>query len=78
MTSRVLQPLLVDAETGRLIAAAHLPWYLIALQTSRPLHFGDYGGLPLKILWTMLDGIAIMILVSGLMLWSLRRRSERR
>lgn len=78
LTSRVLQPLLVDACTGQLTAAAHLPWYLIALQTSRPLHFGDYGGMPLKLLWALLDGIAIMILASGLMLWSLRRRSDRR
>ncbi|WP_432239718.1 PepSY-associated TM helix domain-containing protein [Herbaspirillum robiniae] len=78
LTSRVLQPLLVDARTGQLTAAAHLPWYLMALQTSRPLHFGDYGGMPLKLLWALLDGIAIMILASGLMLWNLRRRPDRR
>ncbi|WDZ97238.1 PepSY-associated TM helix domain-containing protein [Herbaspirillum sp. WKF16] len=75
LTSRILQPLLVDAQTGRLAAMARLPWYLTALQVSRPLHFGDYGGLPLKILWVILDLAAITILCSGLLLWNLRRRS---
>jgi hypothetical protein len=28
-----------------------LPWYIHAIECSRPLHFGDYGGIPLKIMW---------------------------
>ena len=28
-----------------------MPWYAKALSLSRPLHFGDYGGLLLKIIW---------------------------
>ena len=51
-----------------------MPWYMTALLLSQPLHFGDYGGLPLKILWALLDIIAIIVLVSGLQLWWLRRR----
>jgi uncharacterized iron-regulated membrane protein len=53
-----------------------MPWYLRALEVSRPLHFGDYGGLPLKILWALLDVITIVILVSGLYLWIARRKSQ--
>lgn len=75
LTSRILQPLLVDAQTGKLAGVAHLPWYLMALQTSRPLHFGDYAGLPLKMIWIALDLIAIVILISGLILWALRRKA---
>ncbi|MGC1548897.1 MAG: PepSY-associated TM helix domain-containing protein, partial [Rhodanobacter sp.] len=52
LTSRLLNPILVDARTGQLTAVVKMPWYLRALEVSRPLHFGDYGGLPLKILWT--------------------------
>jgi uncharacterized iron-regulated membrane protein len=78
-TSRILEPALVDAQSGKLTAVLRLPWYLIALQTSRPLHFGDYGGLPLKILWILFDLMTIAILASGLILWKLRRKSiERR
>ena len=61
--------MLIDAETGQLVSARDLPWYLRALEVSRPLHFGDYGGLPLKIIWTLLDLITIGVLGSGLYLW---------
>src|SRR3546814_3694373 len=52
-----------------------MPWYLTALEVSRPLHFGDYGGMPLKILWTLLDLVTIVVLGSGLYLWIARRKA---
>ena len=61
-------------ESGRLTAVAQLPWYLKSLEVSRPLHFGDFGGLPLKILWTLLDLVTIVVLATGLYLWLKRRR----
>jgi uncharacterized iron-regulated membrane protein len=36
---------------------------------------GDYGGLPLKIVWALLDVVTIVVLGSGLYLWWVRRRS---
>jgi len=54
-----------------------MPWYLRALDVSRPLHFGDYGGLPLKMIWALLDLVAILVLGSGLYLWAARRRRRR-
>lgn len=74
LTSRMLQPVLVDARTGTLSAIVHMPWYLRTLELSRPLHFGDYGGLPMKLLWVLLDGITVVVLGSGLWLWRDRRR----
>lgn len=68
-TSRLLQPVLVDAKTNEITAAPSLPWYLTALLLSQPLHFGDYGGMPMKILWALLDVATIMVLGSGLYLW---------
>jgi uncharacterized iron-regulated membrane protein len=50
-----------------------MPWYVSALLLSQPLHFGDYGGLPLKILWAFLNSIAIVVLGSGLYLWLKKR-----
>ena len=44
---------------------------------SRPLHFGDYGGLPLKIIWALLDLAAILVLASGVYLWLGKRRPSR-
>jgi len=67
--SRLLKPALVDAETGALVAMEDMPWYVRALFLSQPLHFGDYAGLPLKMIWILLDAAAIVVLVSGLYLW---------
>ncbi len=75
LTSRLFSPVLVDARTGALAAIVRMPWYLRALELSRPLHFGDYGGMPLKIIWALLDLVTIAVLGSGLYLWLSRRRS---
>jgi len=75
LTSKLNTPVLVDGKTGELTTVAKMPWYLTALEVSRPLHFGDYGGLPLKIIWALLDVITIVVLVSGLYLWLARRRA---
>ncbi|MFY3382898.1 PepSY-associated TM helix domain-containing protein [Paracidovorax sp. MALMAid1276] len=69
LTSRLLQPVMVDARTAQVTAAPQLPWYLTALLVSQPLHFGDYGGMPMKILWALLDIATIVVLGSGLYLW---------
>lgn len=74
LTSRLMTPVLVEADTGKLFCKASLPWYLSALLLSQPLHFGDYGGLPLKVLWALLDVITLIVLGSGLYLWLARRR----
>lgn len=75
VTSQLFTPVLVDAATGSVSMAKPLPWYLRALEVSRPLHFGDYGGMPLKILWALFDVVLIVVMVSGVYLWLLRRRS---
>ena len=69
LTSRLLQPALIDAVSGELTDTRTMPWYVQTLLLSQPLHFGDYGGLPLKVLWLVLDLITIVVLGSGLYLW---------
>lgn len=76
LTSRLLTPVLIDAETGQLTDSRPLPWYLTALVLSQPLHFGDYGGMPLKIIWALLDAVTIIVLVSGLYLWWQKRKNS--
>ena len=75
-TARMFTPVLVDAESGALTVAPQMPWYLRLLQVSRPLHFGDYGGLPLKIIWAIFDVLAIVVLMSGLYIWWKRRKRD--
>lgn len=76
LTSRLLKPVLLDGETGEVADARALPLYLQALLISQPLHFGDYGGMPLKLIWATLDGLTIVVIGSGLYLWVARRRKR--
>lgn len=74
VTSRLLKPVLVDAATGEVTAVSEMPWYVKTLFLSQPLHFGDYGGLPLKFIWALLDIVTIIVLASGLYLYCRRPR----
>jgi uncharacterized iron-regulated membrane protein len=73
--ARTLTSILIDGETGKLSRIPEMPWYAKTLFVSQPLHFGDYGGWPLKVIWALLDLAAIAILASGLYLWLSRNRS---
>jgi len=74
LTARLFTPVMVDARDGRLAGMVVMPWYLRLLELCRPLHFGDYGGLPLKVIWALFDLVTIAVLGSGISLWIGRRR----
>lgn len=76
LTSRTAKPVLIDAHTSEFTDARDMPWYVTTLLLSQPLHFGDYGGMPLKIVWALLDIATIAILITGLYLW-IKRRGRR-
>lgn len=77
VTKHIITPVLVDAATGAYDGMREMPWYAKALSLSQPLHFGDYGGLPLKILWALLNTATIIVLGSGVYLWLRRPVSAR-
>ncbi|WEK09531.1 MAG: PepSY-associated TM helix domain-containing protein [Candidatus Pseudomonas colombiensis] len=77
LTSHLLTPVLIDASTLEITAVAERPWYMDAMGLSQPLHFGDYGGLPMQVLWAALDVLTIIVLGSGLYLWVVRRRGAK-
>jgi uncharacterized iron-regulated membrane protein len=74
LTSRLIRPVLINAADGTLSETRELPWYAKALFISKPLHFGDYGGMPLKVIWALLDLVTLVVLGSGLYLWAARLR----
>ncbi|MFT3815823.1 MAG: PepSY-associated TM helix domain-containing protein [Acidovorax sp.] len=78
LTEKLHYAVLVDARTGEVTDVVTVPWYIKILLLSRPLHFGDYGGLPMKVLWALLDVVTIIVLASGLYLWLARRRARER
>lgn len=76
VTARLFLPVLMDAKTSEFTDSREPPWYLTGLLLSQPLHFGDYGGMPMKFLWALLDIATILVLGSGLYLWWKRRRKS--
>ncbi len=76
LTTHMITPALIDVRTGQLAAVAPMPWYVKTLSLSQPLHFGDYGGLALKILWALLDLATIVVLGSGFYLWLVKGRTR--
>ncbi|PYY84400.1 PepSY domain-containing protein [Pseudomonas sp. TKO26] len=75
LTSHLLTPVLIDASSLQVTAVGTRPWYMDAMGMSQPLHFGDYGGLPMKLLWAAMDVLTLIVLGSGLYLWIVRRRA---
>ncbi|MCX9146547.1 PepSY-associated TM helix domain-containing protein [Erythrobacter sp. WG] len=69
LTQFLLTPALIDARDATPTDTRDMPALNQALMLSKPLHFGDYGGLPLKVLWALLDLATIWVLWTGVMLW---------
>src|SRR3569833_347077 len=67
-----LAPLNAAVATAR---AAAPPRHGTTLLLPQPLHFGDYGGMPMKIIWFVLDLVTIVVLGSGVYLWLGKRRT---
>ncbi|RZA26367.1 MAG: hypothetical protein EOP10_03900 [Proteobacteria bacterium] len=65
---------LIDARDGSRATTRRLPWYLKAVLLSEPLHFGNYGGLTLKILWVGFSLLTLVLTLSGPALWYMRKR----
>lgn len=71
---RLFHAAIINAESGEVAMSADPPNYLKAIILSEPLHFGDYGGLPLKLLWTACTWLTLFIVANGAWLWWNRRR----
>jgi uncharacterized iron-regulated membrane protein len=74
---KLFKIVLVDAATGALTAARELPWFLKAIFLSEPLHYGDYGGWPLRILWALFGLASAGLSGTGLYVFIARRRGRR-
>ena len=77
LTRHLLTPALVDARTATLTDARAMPALNQTLMLSKPLHFGDYAGLPLKVLWAAMTLLTVWVLWTGLVLWLRPNRQSR-
>lgn len=75
-TAQLVRPVLVDAVTQTITDSREMPWYMKTLMLSQPLHFGDYGGFLLKLIWFLFTLISTVLLMTGLYLWWVRRKQR--
>lgn len=68
----------VDAVDPTQVVPKAFPWYLKAVLVSEPLHFGNYGKLPLKIVWSVFTVITLGLSITGVWVFfaGRRRRAE--
>lgn len=78
LESHMFALVMVDALAPEHVLKKELPWYLRAILVAEPLHFGNYGGLPLKIVWSLFTLVTLGLSVAGVVVFvqGRRRRKE--
>jgi uncharacterized iron-regulated membrane protein len=62
----------IEPSTGRVLAVSRIADQPLATRISAsfsPLHYGEFGGLPIKIVWGLLGLMPSVLFVTGLMTW---------
>lgn len=70
-----------DQQTGAVktvVDLRKLHWWMQFTDTFRALHYGTFGGLPIKLLWSLLALAPGILAVTGFLIWQRRRASRRR
>lgn len=65
----------VNTKTGEIASTSflrNLPWYKRAITIFKPLHFGDYGGLSMKLIYCFFGILPGVLAISGFFIWRLR------
>lgn len=73
-TEKISEMAVVNAQSGLLTKTVELPLYLKFVLVSEPLHFGDYGGPPLKILWALFALSSQAVVVLGIASYFRKRK----
>lgn len=75
LKERLVDIAVVNSVTGAVDSVRELPWYLKLAALSEPLHFGNYGGLPLKLIWLVMTFGTLALPILGLLL-ALRKKKQ--
>ncbi len=76
MTERLTELVVINSQTGLLAEVIQLPLYLKVVLYSEPLHFGDYGGISLKIIWALFTLISLAVVCLGVTSFFMKRRKQ--
>lgn len=78
---RTLSSMQIDLHTGQVEGvrfARDLPWQQRAVKVLKPLHFGDYAGLGVKLLYAFFGLLPAVLAISGFLLWCYRPQKKGR
>ncbi len=53
------------------------PFLHVFLDSFRPLHFGLFAGLPIRILWCIAGLMPLILSITGVYMWTVRRKKKR-
>lgn len=75
--SRIPYVALINAYDAELSLTVDLPWYITMIYIAVPLHFGDFGGLPLRIVYAFFGLSAGALSVTGFIMYAIKYRRRR-
>ena len=76
--SRIPYVALINAYDAELSLTVDLPWYITMIYIAVPLHFGDFGGLPLRIVYAFFGLSAGALSVTGFIMYAIKYRRRKR
>ncbi len=68
-----------DVQSGEFVSAYDIREAGVGmriLDTFRRLHFGDFGGMTSRVIWTMIGLLPLVLAFTGVSLWLIRRRKK--
>ncbi len=66
-----------DPQLGAIKEIVEIPFYLKALVLSQPLHFGDFGGLPLKLVWFFFALMSLFVMLMGIGSYYIKNKKKK-
>lgn len=77
LTERLSDLVVVNSKTAMLTEIVELPLYLKIVLLSEPLHFGDYGGVFLKVVWAFFTLCSLAVAMFGISSFFMKRRQRK-
>ena len=71
----------IDAASGTVLStdrASDWPLGVRLFQAMAPIHYGEWGGLPIKIVWSILGVVPTVLFITGVLVWWRPRKKKQR
>ena len=81
VTSEYSSTVSFDKQSGNRLSNYDIreaPFYLVAVDSFRKLHFGYFAGLPGRVIWCLIGLTPLVFAVTGCYMWLKRRRPKKR